>query len=234
MRGGFFSKAIFGAIPGAALASALLLSTCGLETVLTLAPPEFVATSDASDYFRIRITCDNDEPEFRGVEFYYKLYDSGAVIPDADINHQKYEDVVSAGFTRIASSDDEPGDISKPLIKVPVSSRGKESEITVALADIDDVKAIGVPKESGAYEEAGLPLRRTVIDGEGNYKAFNDFDEGDADISGLGLDQSELETGADVKMVLYTLSYGKENLSTPAFSRAVYLENIEITITSQS
>lgn len=217
-----------------AMVPMLMLAACGLEVLLTLSPPEFVATSDISDDFRIRITGENDEPEFRGVEFYYKLYGAGSAIPQSDINLQGYDDVVTTGFRRIASAGDEPGDIFKPLIKVPVSSRGKESEITVTFADIAGVRAIGVAKEAGAYEEPGLALRRSVIDSEDNYKAFDEFDAGDADIASLELSQADLDTGADVQIVLYALSYGRESLSREVFSRAVYLESIGIMIVSEN
>jgi hypothetical protein len=210
-----------------------LILACGLESVLTLNPPEYVETSLSNDYFKVRITEDNSEPEFRGVEFYYKLYYPAGTgsIPDSAINIRNFDDLLLNGFKRLSSEDDEEGDVGKPLLRIPIDERGKRSLITIDFWDIDDVEAFAVDEEpgGGGFDLADFNLRRGVVDSQTKmYKAFNDFELTDADVP-AGVSSFP----ADVNLLLYALSFGKEDLSTDAYSKSVYLLRIEIVIDTQ-
>ena len=162
-----------------------VFAACGLEFVLTLNPPEYYWTSDAlgNKFFKVRITDANDEQEFRGLEFYYKLYyPAGPVsVPDSAINIRNFDDLLANGFKRLSSSDDREGSVSRPLLKVPLGEpadpiRGKQSLITLDFADMDNVEASANPEESGAFTLADFELRRGVLDSlTKEYKKFSDF-----------------------------------------------------------
>ena len=70
-----------------------------------------------------------------------------------------------------------------------------------------------------------IAIRRGVTDASGVYKPFDDFKEGDADISSIGGQGSY----SFVRMVVYAFSYGKRDLSTELYSSAIYVEYIDFT-----
>jgi hypothetical protein len=205
----------------------LTLLSCGLERVLTLEPPEYILTSDASDFFAVRVPAVSHK-YIIGVEFYYKFYPASVgSIPSEVTNIRNFDELLTNGFLRISRATDKLGSVEKPYIEIPVGDRGKEVDITLDFADIDNV----VANVEGAFttDPDPFPLRRGVADSQGEYKAFNDFETSDADISSLGL--SSLP--ADVNIILYALSFGREELDTIVYSRTVYLLRIKIEITKQ-
>ncbi len=211
-----------------------IVVACGLEFVLTLNPPEYVWTSVIDEYFSVRITDANDEQEFRGLEFYYKLYypvGPGSV-PDSAINIRSFDDLLANGFKRLSSAGDSEGSVSRPLLKVPPGEpadpiRGKQSLITLDFADMENVEASATPEESGAFTLADFELRRGVLDSlTKEYKKFSDFELTDGDVSSLPLPGLP----AEVNLLIYALSFGKEDLSKNVYSRSVYLLRIEIEI----
>ena len=207
-----------------------IVAACGLEFVLTLAPPEYVWTSVIAEYFSLRITDANDEPEFRGLEFYYKFYyPVSEAIPDSAINIRSFDDLLANGFKRLSSADDREGSVSRPLLKVPQGDRGLQSLITLDFDYMDDVEASATPEESGAFTLTDFELRRGVLDSLKEYKAFDDFALSDSDVSSLGLSGTP-PFSAEVNLLIYALSFGKEDLSTNVYSRSIYLLRIEIEI----
>jgi len=218
-----------------------IVAACGLEVVVTLAPPEYVETSDINDFFKVRITDANgdpeSEPEFRGLEFFYKFYYPAGPgsVPDSAINIRSFDDLLANGFKRLSSDDDNEGSVSRPLILIPIDKRGKQSTITLDFVDMDDVEVFATddePKPPGGgfeltTEAEFIDLRRGVVDSQTReYKAFNDFELTDADVSSLGLPGFP----AEVNLLIYALSFGKKKLSTNVYSRSVYLLRIEIEI----
>ncbi len=207
-----------------------VFAACGLEFVLTLNPPEYVWTSVIDEYFSVRITDANDEQEFRGLEFYYKLYyPVGAVsVPDSDINIRNFDDLLANGFKRLSSRDDREGSVSRPLLKVPPGDRGLESLITLDFLDMEHVEASANPEESGAFALTDFELRRGVVDSATReYKKFDDFALDDSDVSSLEFTGTGI---TKVDLLIYALSFGKKDLSTNVYSRSVYLLRIEIEI----
>ena len=211
-------------------AALLFLFSCGLEYILTLNPPDYVETSIANSYFKIRITDSNSENEFRGIELYYRIY--GYSDSNLPISFQDYDELITNGFRRLSSISDTVDGVSKPLLKVPVESRGKESIITIDFEEVSigkvsngNVFISASPQESGAYDLSIFPTRRGVTDTDGSYKKWDDFKASDPDISSqnFSIDQR-------AKLLLYALSFGKEDISTVAYSKAVCLFNIEIEI----
>ena len=209
-----------------------VFAACGLEFVLTLNPPEYVWTSVIDEFFSVRITDANDEQEFRGLEFYYKLYypvGAGSV-PDSAINIRNFDDLLANGFKRLSSAGDSEGSVSRPLLKVPLVDRGSEHVITLNFADLEDVKGSVIPKFSEDDPVTEFQLRRGVVDSATReYKRFDDFASDDSDVSSIEF--TGTGPGPEkVNLLIYALSFGKKDLSTNVYSRSVYLLRIEIEI----
>ncbi len=211
-----------------------ILAGCGLQSILTLEPPDHVETYDIYDYFKVRIDSDNDEPAFKGLEFYYKFfYPSGAgSVPDSAINIRNFDDLLANGFKRLSSADDREGSVSRPLLYVDSGYRGKESFITVQFIEnvsgyIDTAEASATSDEGG-FTLSNFELRRGVVDSiTKQYKSFEDFKLSDVDISSLGISGTGIHT---VDVVLYALSFGIADFSTNVYSKSVYLQKISIDI----
>ena len=66
-----------------------------------------------------------------------------------------------------------------------------------------------------------MQFRRGVWDTDDTFKSFaDDYLSTDPDISGI--------TSGGVRLVLYAISYGKQDLSTDAYSRAVPLTHVDV------
>ncbi len=216
----------------AALAAALILimsvlsQACGLEYVLALTPPEYIETSIADKYFRIGLTSDNDEPEFRGVELYYKFY--GKNETNLVTNLSSFDELVSGGFYRLASDSDEAGKISKPLIAVPVENRGHDTHITLDLSSTANAHIYATPQEANGYSLSSLEVRRGVTKSNGEYKPFSEFAASDPDVNSISQD---FQVEPEVILLVYAISFGKKDIATDAHSKAVCLFNIRINVT---
>ena len=214
------------AITLAAAALGTLVMSCGLEYVLALNPPEYVETSVTDKFYRIMLTNDNSETEFRGVEFYYKFY--GKDDTNLATNLSTFDELVSGGFYRMPSSSDETTSITKPLLSIPIANRGYKTQVTLSFADIANVNLDADEQETNGYTVANIALRRGIDDGTGSYKRFSAFASTDADISYIG---QNFATDPEAKLLMYALSYGKKDITTDAHSKAICLFNININIT---
>lgn len=210
----------------------LFSSSCGLDTIITLEPPEYVLHSDADNYFIFRATGEYDSFYFRGFELYYKIYLNDATT-DSDL--LSLSELNTKGFKRIAAYSDLINNISKPLIPIDSANHDDTFEITVDFDGLEEA----IPSEPfAAADDAtatpsvlfSIELRRGIADErtgfEDQYKPFTVFEEDDSDIS------SEIWTaisgGEDITLVIYALSYGKRDLIIDVYSIAVYLFEIDI------
>ena len=193
----------------------LLTSSCGLDTIITLKPPEFVGFSDAENYFIFRGTGDYDSYYFRGFELYYKIYLEGSTV---DSNLLNLSELTTKGFKRVFSNSDRINNINKPLI--PLDS----GEITV------DFDGLEEPILSEPVATTPVELRRGIADQRighvDEFKPFTVFEQGDLDIS------SDIWTAISgdnpVTLAIYALSYGKRDLIIDVYSISVYLGQIDI------
>jgi hypothetical protein len=237
LNGGRCSRASAAACAAAALSIVLVVQGCGLEQIIVLNPPDYYDVSDGLDYFKVRIDGDNDELlEFRGLEIYYRFY-ALADTPNVLLGTQS--ELAAAGFRRLASIEDRLSFIEYPLVKVASGDRGKPSTITF------DFSPLGLATPALPFLEAvpdvtgdGLTLaetefRRGILATDNLHKRFyHETDSGlgfkgsDADIAHLGLGPGDHE----VLIALYALSYGKQDLTTTVYSRAVPLQYITVTI----
>lgn len=222
-------------LPGLALAAALLHG-CGLEDDPVLNPPSDPDVSDIYDYFAFRITENNgdavEEPEFRGVEVYYKFYSSIAEVQSGLVTQSE---LVSAGFRRFASTDDRTTLIEYPLIPVPDGDRGKRATITLDFSPLGLVTPTQ-PLLTAVPDAAGLTIPATEFRRGVGYSVDNTFKKfysedadgfvkNDGDIPGLTTAGDH-----DVYIALYALCYGKKDLASTIYSRALFLSPIEVTI----
>ncbi len=208
--------------------------SCGLEeNIPYLNPPYFLLRSPGSQYFQIKIKDDNDEEYFRGVEFYYKFYHETDT--NLEINLDTHDDLTAANFKRLSSSTDSINNYSKPLVFVPLADRGFESEITLDFSDIDDPYLYADPAGVPGLDIPIIPhfelyRESTYIGGPNNNKCkpFNDMLTTDSDLSDI---TQTLSYGDTLTLLLYAISYGKYDLTTKLYSKAVYLQYITILYT---
>lgn len=208
-------------------------SSCGLDTIITLKPPEFVGFSNVDKNFIFRATGDYDSYYFRGFELYYKIYLNDAT---TDSNLLNLSELNTNGFKRIASDSDRINNISKPLIPVDLANHGDVFDIKANFAGIKPSSSEPVAEDTdGAAAPPTTPfsvkLRRGIAENRlgfdvDQYKPFSVFEEGDADIS------SEIWNAISgnnvVTLVIYALSYGKRDLIIDVYSIAVYLFEIDL------
>jgi hypothetical protein len=186
-----------------------------------------MGTSSVDATFTIRINGTNNEQEFRGIEIFYKLYGSSEL--SLETNLSTPDELFGHGFRPLVALDDEPGRITKPLLTVPLASRGLESSITIDFKDIDHPFVAAQPLEAGGYDLSDFEMKRFVEDIFGDFKEFSDMDPLDEDLSHISQD---FFNDQDLQLLLYGLSYGKKDIATDAYSKAVCLFDIAITVPS--
>ena len=207
-------------------------NSCGLDTIITLKPPEFVDFFNTANYFIFRATGDYDSYYFRGFELYYKIYLNDAT---TDSNLLNLSELNTNGFKRIASDSDRINNISKPLIPLDSANHDDTFEITVHFDGLEDL----TPSEPfTAADDAtvtpavsfSIELRRGIADNRiihaDEFKPFTVFEEDDSDISS-GI-WAAISANYPVTLVLYALSYGKRDLIIDVYSIAVYLFEIDL------
>ena len=228
------------------------LVSCGLEdNIDSINPPHYSLTNIGEQYFQIKITDDNDEDYFRGIEFYYKFYSKDTSPSLLEINLDTHDDLVAANFKRLSSSTDSINNYEKPLVPVQYEDRGYESTITVDFSDFDtnnhpyiyavpdsgntidlfDGKPYGLDIDQSDLLE--IYRETTYSYGDINYpycKPFNDMNKDDSDLSHITQD---FATEKELKILLYAISYGKYDLTTKLYSKAVCLQYINIDFTHQ-
>lgn len=214
------------------------VSACGLESIAALRPPGFVESSDIDNWFVIQLDGSYDPFVFRGVEYYYRIYTKEATSLASDL--ETHSEVISNGFKRLNSPIDTTTQLERPLL--PIGSG------TVTLTILGDLFVSGsntyhayitgpaapintILQARGLPENGALEVRRGVADTNGKFKAWDDFVLGDDDIDGV-----VTGTGDDqeVQLALYAFNYGKEDIATRVYSRAVYLGNIFVDIDVES
>ena len=225
--------------------------SCGLEdNIASINPPEYSLTNDVYSYFKIKITADNDEDYFRGIEFYYKFYGKDTSPSSLDINLDTHDDLVAANFKRLSSSTDSINNYEKPLVPVQYEDRGYESTITVDFSDFDTnnhpyIYAVpdsgntidlfdGKPYGLDIDQSDLLEIYRETTYTEGikypQCKPFNDMDKYDTDLAHISQDFGSYPK---FKILMYAISYGKYDLTTKLYSKAVWLQYITIDFTHQ-
>jgi len=211
----------------------LFTSSCGLYTIITLEPPEFVGSFDAENYFIFRAAGDYDPYYFRGFEFYYKIYLEGSIV---DSNLLSLSELQSKGFKRIASDSDRINNISKPLIPLDSANYTDIFDIKVNFSGIEPSSFEPMAENTGGTAAPpttpfSIELRRGIAENRFGYdvdyyKPFSVFEGGDADIYSDIWDY--ISGNEDVTIALYALSYGKRELIIDVYSIAVYLGQIDI------
>lgn len=231
-----------------ALAALLLPVSCGLYDVVTLSPPEFVSL--VGSIFTFRATAEvTEEDAFRGFELYYKLYAPSQSIGNDD-NLISLGDLQSRGFRRVSSSGDRVGDIDRPLIFVPPDDRvGTPFDVEVDFARTDYFFFPSGLEPQADPDSSGLPvpiasvtLRRGIAenrDPPANPDLFKPFTAWDFPVPGSSPPRSDADINLQIwdqsagdhipmRMLLYVLSYGKDEFFNDAYSIAVYLGEAQI------
>jgi hypothetical protein len=206
----------------AASVLALLLAACGLEILPYLDPPgDSIKASPGTAVFYV-INQATLIAEFRGFELYYKFY---SLDQDTErMSQQSLPDLAAlqaAGFHRMCS----PGHLSEqdlPLIPVDLPDRN-----TTFTTEID-FSIVETAEPSADYQGLNPPtvnpilLRRVATDGSENTKTFEQsaLDAADTDLVGVTWPSTP---GDSLNLVVYALSYGLKDISTPLYSTPRYL-----------
>ncbi len=210
------------------LSGSLLLLSCGIPRIPYLNPPTVLGAPVGSDQFQFQSTSDNSEPEFRGFELYYKLYDPAVF---AEKNLTDKTELEAAGFRRVRASGDRVGNETRPLVPVDILDRGTLFTVTVDFSEAE----LQAHNTNYPLAEAPTPvvpirvadLRRGVtyafpLDNE--FKTFVQYASTDQDLpAGVYSDVS-----LNVNLDLYAMSYGLSGGVEDVYSQAVWLGEISI------
>jgi hypothetical protein len=163
-----------------------LLLGCGIEVPTTpLNPPgtPFPLADTTNPTFTIKCTTQNNEPDFRGFELYYKFYKSSAEIEAGLSNVTEYDLRIKNNFAPVCFQEDTfsvtpPQNLHsstsfKPLLFVQPLDRGTAFDITITFSSIPQTQPI--VKYNGtqytipnlpAFSDAGqdISIRRNVGD----------------------------------------------------------------------
>ena len=219
---------------------------CGLEQY-----PDLLSSPEKLEpvpgYFRFRKTAGNGdpirEPDFRGFELYYKVYqfgDDSAVNADvAAIGSQ--DDLAGRQFRRLNAAEDRPvdrvGNLAKPLVGIAPTDRAKEILITVDFSgDLSPstpyprITDSGTPALVAPVDEQDTrrAINYTDVGLQDRFKTFAEFEQTDGDITPAIWD--DINFNQPVTLVLYVVSYGRDVSSNrELFSRPVWLGAINLT-----
>jgi hypothetical protein len=213
-------------VASACVAVALMVSTCGLEYIPYLTPPELGGEPLTFG------TATGTDPYFRGYEIYYKLYpDAQAAAVDNSL--QTELSLLNAGFLRLTAEPTGTGDPSRPpLIEVPPGIRDEPHIVTVEVLPCEE------PSLTLSWDPEEVGLRRGVTltrdeDTTQPYQTFQQFDANDEDTPPDVWSVMELPSPR-VVIGLYALSYGFDaaNLQ-PIRSEPTYLftKTIDVGVT---
>ncbi len=163
-------------------------------------------------------------PEFRGFEAYYKFYSSDQPRQENYTTREELENP-SAGFHRIHSLGKTTTQV-KPLISVDVADRN-----TVFMTLLNFYYLVQTPY--GEYQGISprpIDVRRSATDTLGDTMSFDraDLDPADADLTGVNWTQVGIDQ--QLFLVVYAISYGLKDYSTPLYSTAKYLGYMSYTI----
>ena len=235
----------------AAALLAAALAGCGLEDIVTLSPPDPLPAETLDEQYRFTLDGDNNEPEFRGVELYYRLYNTGAGGAPVGAGLLDQDQLGPRGFRRLTKEGDTEVAGARPLIFVPVGPaapddiRGGKTTVVLSLdtdttagAPANDTRITATRTDAtggldtdvfGSYPELApllQPIRRGVaVTPGGVFRTFDDFWVGDADVSAFA---PTAESYDDIEMEVYALSYGKVDIATTVYSAPQYLGILEI------
>ncbi len=214
---------------------------CGLENITYLSPPgnPTALASPTNNIFTINSTSKNDEAEFLGFELYYKFYATGFSIPSVE----DIDDLKSNGFKPVCSSTDTAAgtDVNhlKPLFEVPPVDRGTTFSITITFTNPQSNPSGEIQplvKNKGA--DLSMTIRRDIADNRGVASPTNNQGRPFIKVNGSAVaayestdtDVSPVYSSDIVSLVMYAMSFGRENITTDLYSPPVYLGFINIYI----
>jgi hypothetical protein len=228
-------------MPCILLVSSCAFLGCGIEFIPILPQPIFIGTSIAAgtlqSYTDARHDVGGIGEILRGQEFYYKFYRIDAE-PETGI--ESVFELEDKGYYRIMSGvNDTPSFVELPLVRIPntpSTPRNDVVEVTLDFGDIDNPVVIAYDSENDPpwwpdflpnYEDTSPhPIRRGVYDILDEFKGFSDLAVGDADLLHLA-EEDILNPQNNLKLVVYALTFGKEDIATPIYSKPLYMLYVE-------
>ena len=212
-----------------ALLSAMTITSCGLEYLPSLVPPEHGVAEQGSFYFTA--SEDHDEIVFEGYELYYKLYRTDDETRLSENNLLTRQQLVSRGFLRLARDTDTAISRDLPLIEVDPACIGIAFQVslTFPVAEEPYVTVFCPADEEPRYVRRGITYPPEEYFSE-EYQRFADITEDDigttSDIRTQEL-YEDIERGEEVYLAMYALSYGRD-FTDEFYSDAYYLSEIRL------
>ncbi len=215
-----------------AAAALLGMSGCGLEYLPYIHEPLQGTPSGGSFSF--------SSPQevgllFEGYEIYYKLYVSGDPSLTTESDFTTVDALKAQGFHRVTSEGDIDED--RPLVKVPLASRGVPHNVTIEFPEFGGQPSATVSWDAGNR----LFLRRGILfpldePGADRYQSFLDFSEADILLQPTDLSRDvweDMQLAIQVKLALFVASYGRNELGGALYSEPVYLFTIDYVAVTQ-
>jgi len=215
----------------------LVAVSCGLPSSYYLSPPTLgpggAQGDPTSGFFQILSTSANSEEEFRGFELYYKFDATAPTGTEINLGNSTNDvtTLTNAGFLTVCSGDSTrdatPTQRTLPLIPIQQADRGTTFSVTINVnPQSPDATLVNYTYTAAAAGTVEVQIDRHVFDTTtGGCKPFTfirwlpgNYSTADADMTNLGTLQS-----STIYLVMYAVSYGLQDVSTPIYSYPVYL-----------
>lgn len=219
----------------AAVALLSCLSSCGLEHIPYVDEPVPGTTVQETFTFSAPASVAG---YFLGYELYYKLYALDNPAADSEVALASVAALQAAGFHRLTKEGDT--DARLPLVEAPSQA---DHRVAVTFFPYGGQPSFTITDSSGAPLIAEPVLLRRGVQypiGEpgvtGVYQTFADFSADDTILTDTDLPESvwsSMSSGSQVKLALYAVSYGEDELLAPLYSEPVYLFYIDYLAVTQ-
>jgi len=236
-------------VPGL-LALVILEVGCGLPSPYFLSPPVVPQLAQVtSPNFYFASTSANNEVELRGFEVYYKFETDPAsqgFINDTNLGSttNTYTDLTVAGFSPLCSSTDvSPLTHQSPLVPIAIGDRGQAFTVTLTISTNTANSGISTYSYTGPVSGSVIgevrraaPLPSNLFTSgcklflsNSNVTSYTDYDP-TADNDVRAIFSTAQSSGGTAYLMMYALTYGLQDISTPIYSNPVYLGYISINI----
>lgn len=201
-------------------AAAIAFSSCGLENVPELPPPDApdALASDATPLFQVvnhPTTVPSDwffELKY-GFELYYKFYTRDQAKEE---NLADRDQLLSNGYRRVNNAVESLSAQVLPLISINVADQNTEFDVTLDFSQpvASEAQYNGIPSRI-------IDVRRGVEQlGEAKTFAKEDLDGADLDVSEIW---ATAVSDGEIHLAMYAMTYGMYNFSSPLYSQPRYL-----------
>ncbi|TVR93274.1 MAG: hypothetical protein EA428_02265 [Spirochaetaceae bacterium] len=217
-----------------ALSGFFALSSCGLDVVPFLYPPESPSAIGSGLQF-LHDTRNNDTPQsdnFRGYEIYYKFYDFSGVNGETQLQNDRNAieaDPIPPGTARLTARNyrrlrslRNDGSLETRLPLIPVSI-GSAPSIQLLFSGSVGVEGAFVLRNNNEADAARLV--RAVDDADANPRLFYGLDQYATNHADIPNTINLLTDSAALRIAFYAVAYGVQPDFRPLYSIPIFLAN---------